>query len=519
MTASSDTHVLHTARGVGFLGTGSLYGYAVSFVTSLLLARVLGAQGLGVYALGLTTASLVASLSALGLDDAMVRYLAIQRRAGDDAGVAGTLQLGIGLSTSVGLLGGLGLLALATPVAVGVFDEPDLIPVLRAFGVIVPFMTLSNALVGAARGCKRMGVAALGEEVVQTTVRLGLIAVLAVGGFEPVAAAIVFGVGDLASTVAMVVLLDREALLRDACRRGARRDVREIVTFAFPLWLAGALRKFRHNIETLLLGTLTAVASVGIYTIASKVGLVGHAVYRAIIVSVKPNLAELHGAGDRDGLERLYRTATRWALISNIPFFLVMTIFAHPLLGIFGASFAAGSTALAIIAAGELVNAGTGVCGSVLDMTRHTGAKLVNSVVWLVLVVGTNLLLIPRWGVIGAATATALAQSTVNVLRIGQVWYLERVQPYDRTFVKPLAAGVLAAAVGIGLVGLWPDPHLVVLALEIGTVVGVYVGALGLLGVADEDRMVLGAVWRRGRRAGVSVGRTLRLVRSSSPAE
>jgi O-antigen/teichoic acid export membrane protein len=507
VTAAPDEHILHAAKGAGFLGAGSLFGYGLSFVTSLLLARLLGAEGLGLYALGLTAAGLVSSLTALGLDDAMVRYLAIQSRAGDRAGVAGTLQLGLGLPTAVGTLGGIGLAVFAPALATNVFDAPDLAPVLRTFGVLVPFLTLSNALVGCARGFKRMDVTALAEEVVQTTVRLALIAVLAIGGLEPVTAAIVFGLGDIASSVTMIVRLRHHGRLRAVFQRGARRDVRELVSFAFPLWLSGALRKFRQNIETLLLGTLTAVASVGIYAVASKVGFIGHAAYSAIIVSVKPNLAELHAAGDRDGLERLYRTATRWALIANVPFFLIIVLYAEPLLLVFGTTFAVGSTALVVLAIGELVNAGTGVCGSVLDMTRHTGAKLINSAIWLVMVIGANLLLIPRWGVLGAATAAAVAASVVNGLRIAQVWALEHVQPYDRSFLKPVAAGLLGALTGVLLTARWPTPELPWLALHAAVVVAVYLGTLLVAGLEPEDRMVLAGIGRRGRRLS---GRTSR---------
>jgi O-antigen/teichoic acid export membrane protein len=514
MSAGSDTHILHAAKGVGFLGVGSMFGHVGRFVTALLLARALGAEGMGMYALGVTAAGLFASLSALGLDDAMVRYLAIQRSRRDTAGMAGTLQIGIGVSASMGVIAGIGLYLAADLVASGLFDAPGLAPLLRAFGVIVPFMTLSSTLLGAARGFKRMDIAALGEEIVQSSVRLVLIGLLSIVGFDVMAAAIVFGVADVASSVTMLTLLGRQTPLGALFSRSARRDVREVLGFALPLWLAGALRKLRQNIETLLLGTLTAVASVGVFAVASKVNLVAQSLYRAIITSVKPNLAELHGADDRDGLRHLYRTATRWALLINLPFFLVTMLHAESILLLFGTTFAAGSTALMVLAAGELVNAATGVCGSVLDMTRHTAAKLINSFTWLVLLLGANLVLIPRFGVLGAATASALAAATVNVMRILQVWTLEHVHPYDRSFLKPLLAALVAGSIGTVVATLWPPrTGAVVLALQALLIFGAYALAIALLRVAPEDRLVLVAIWRKARSVAAQVGRSLRPVR------
>ena len=517
--ASAERHLVHAAKGVGFLTAGSGVGQVLRFVTAVLLARALGATGLGTYMLALSVASLCASLAALGLDDAMVRYLAIQARARDRAALAGTLQLGLGISALVGVATGAVLYVVAPPVADRIFDGDGLVPVLRAFAVLIPFMTLSNALLGVARGAKRMDVAALAEEVVQSAVRLVLILPLLAIGLEPMVAAVVFGVGDVASSITMLTLLRRSMPLRQAWTAEVRRDVRGLVGFAGPLWLAGALRKLRQNIETLLLGSLTAVASVGIFSIAAKVNLVGHAVYQAIITSVKPHLAELHGSQDRDGLRHVYRTTTRWTLLFGLPFCIVTALYAEPILAVFGASFRVGAAALVVLAVGELVNAATGVCGSVLDMTRRTGAKLVNAVLWLVLLLGANLLLIPRWGVLGAAVASVLASSVINVVRVLQVYVLERIHPYDRTFLKPVLAGVGATLVGALLTRAWPPlGRFGLLLAQTAAVVAVYGGLVLLLRPEPEDAMVASRLWRRARRLPADVGRVVRPARAAGRA-
>jgi O-antigen/teichoic acid export membrane protein len=82
--------------------------------------------------------------------------------------------------------------------------------------------------------------------------------------------------------------------------------------FALPLWVSGLINRFRRNIEVLLLGALSTAANVGVYAVVSRVNFIGHVVYRAVIVSVKPALAQLHDHGDREGLAAIYATATRW---------------------------------------------------------------------------------------------------------------------------------------------------------------------------------------------------------------
>lgn len=494
-------NVLSIARGGGFLAGGSFFDFASRFVIGLLLARLLGAGDYGLYQLATSAAALFAGVSSLGLDDAMVRYVAILAGRKDRAGVWGTIQVGIGIAVPVAILMGAGLYLAAPAVAEGLFDEPDLTPVLHLMAVVVPFLTLSNVLLGVTRGFGRMDHAAFGENVVQSFVRMVLLLALALVGLDVYLAAVVFGVGDLASTVAFVVLINRGFPLRPSAHPESRRDLKGVFGFAFPLWLSGLLNQFRRNIQVFFLGSLASSVSVGVFAIVAQVNMVGHAVYRAIIVAVKPLLARLHDQGERAGLNGIYTTTTRWLLMANMPFFLGMVLYPASILAIFGEDFEAGASALAVMALAELVNAGTGICGSLIDMTGHTRVKVANSVLMLAVLIVSNALLIPRWGVLGAATAYLASITVVNLARMLEMWILERVAPSWGAYQKPLAAGVLALGFGMGVKQLLPVGSALLPALAQGTVVvAVYAGLVAVFGVDDDDRVVIDRVLRKMRR-------------------
>jgi O-antigen/teichoic acid export membrane protein len=256
--------------------------------------------------------------------------------------------------------------------------------------------------------------------------------------------------------------------------------------------MSGLLSKFRKNIQAVLLGALNTVTGVGVFAIVSSINMVGRVSYQSIIASVKPFLAELHNQGNLDQMGRLYQTTTRWTLMTNLPIFLLMVLYPEPLLAIFGKSYVAGASALAILAYAELANAGTGICGSIIDMTGYTKLKLLNSVIWVALLSVSNVLLIPRWGILGAATATLVSTTAINLLRVIEVWVLLRLQPYNRSFLKPLAAG-LGTFVGAQILGQWFSPNATLLhtALHMLFVLAVYTGLTLVLRLPVEDKIVL----------------------------
>jgi O-antigen/teichoic acid export membrane protein len=489
----SHLHVLATAKGWGFLAGGRAVEFGSRFIVALLLAHLLGVRSYGLYVLAISAVTLSAGVSILGLDHAVVRYVAILSGRRDNAGIWGTIQIGLGIGAAVGAAMGGALYFGSSAIAEGFFDQPRLTPLLEVLAAIVPFLVISEVLAATARGFRRMDYAAFAETVVQSVVRILLLgALVLVGRLDVLTAAIVFGISDVASTITLIILLNRLFPLRTAVREGARRDVKPIVSFALPLWLGEIVFQFRRNVLTITLGTLSTVASVGIFAVASRVSSLGHTILVALVNAIRPILAQLHDRADRAGLAHLYTTATRWMLTLNLPFFLLIALYSEVLLSLFGETFRAGATALVIMGTGELVNAATGICGPMIDMTGHVKIKLANSILRVAVLVTASALLIPIWGVVGAATAALLSTTVVNAAAIVEMWILEGLVPFERHVWKPLTAAVAAFLVGFGLRSVLPiGAEWWVAALQAGVVLGVYAGTLLGLGISPDDRMVI----------------------------
>jgi len=112
--------------------------------------------------------------------------------------------------------------------------------------------------------------------------------------------------------------------------------------------------------------------------------------------------------------------------------------------------------------------------------------------------VGLNVLLIPRWGMVGAATASLAAVAINNLLRLIEVYILFRLLPYNVSFLKPVTAGLAALAAALALGRLLPaEASLLYAAVNVIILLAAYVGAILLLGLSEEDRSVLARL--RGR--------------------
>lgn len=481
------------AKGSSFMVGGGLIEIVFRLGIAWLLARALGASGYGLYTLVVSVAALTTGIGGLGLDDAMVRYLAIQTRRGDKAGMWGTLRVGIGGAIAVGAVAAVVLYFLAGWLAVDVFGKPDLLPLVQMISGFVPFLLVSNVLLGVTRGFNRMDLATFAENVVRSGVRFGLLVVLWFIDLNVVTAVLALGVADVSATLVFIFFVRR--LVRETGPAVTPRyEYREIFGFALPLWLSGMFNRFRRNIETVALGILAIAADVGIFGVAARINLISHTVYRSVIVAVKPILAHAFAEDDRETLARTYSATTRWTFTLNLPIFIGTVLYAEEILSVFGDEFAVGATALVVLAFSELFVAATGTCGSMIDMAGHMKAKLFNSILWVVSAIVLSIVLIPPLGVLGAAIASTVAVTLVNLVRVLEVWVFDRLQPWRRDFYKPIAAGLAAASWGLGLSLVFESPSIWSVLGQGVTIVAIYAGVLVALGFHEDDRLILGRI-------------------------
>jgi O-antigen/teichoic acid export membrane protein len=475
-----------------------VFQQAIRFAIGVLLARLLGAEQLGLCNLALSAATIAAGLASLGLPSAMVRYVALYVSRRDTAGLWGTIQMGLGVTTVASVLIGIGLFALADPIAEQLFHAPRLSPLLQVISLAVPFLTLSSILAAATRGFKKMQYTAISQNIFQPAIRLILVIALAViAGLNAKRALATFNVATVIAAVALAYYLNKLFPLKRPLRT-ARWETGEMLRFALPVYLSSLIGIFGGNLQTMLLGALSTVFNVGIFAAASQINILGQMFHGSIVTASSPIVSELYDRQEKEPMKRFYQTVTKWTFALNLPLFLIVLLFPVPILSIFGQSFVGGAVALSVLAWANLVNTGTGICGVILDMTGNTSLKLANSAITFVLTLGLNVLLIPRWGLMGAATASLAATTIINLLRLLEVFILFRLHPYNLSFIKPIAAGLVALAVAWGMRSLIPpETSLIYAAIDMIVLLAVYTGTILLLGLSQEDRAVLARVGQR----------------------
>jgi O-antigen/teichoic acid export membrane protein len=251
---------------------------------------------------------------------------------------------------------------------------------------------------------------------------------------------------------------------------------------------ANATQNINGWLALLVLGAFEAVSEVGVYSVAYRTAALSALVLFAFSGIFSPMVSSLHNQGRTEALGYLYRDVSRWAFTGALAFFMLTILLARDVMALFGPGFEAGWPVLPIVAAAGLFASSVGPTARILAMTGHQKAVLLATVLSVLSAAALNALLVPPFGMIGASIATAAALVLANALTVYFVVVRLGLSPYSVLYVKPIAAGFLAAVAILGLRAFLPLASLSALLLYVPVFAAIFIAGLLMLGLSPSDR-------------------------------
>ena len=164
-------------------------------------------------------------------------------------------------------------------------------------------------------------------------------------------------------------------------------------------------------------------AEVGIYFAAGKTMALIMFVHYAVGSAVAHKFAALNARGDKDGLRAFVKDAVNWTFWSSLAGALLILALGKPLLSLFGPQFNAGYPVMFILVVGLLFRSAMGPVEYLLNMLGEQARCATVLGAAAVLNIALNFALVPAFGLVGAATATAVSLVAAAVMNAIVVWH------------------------------------------------------------------------------------------------
>jgi O-antigen/teichoic acid export membrane protein len=435
--------------GTGQNAVGLVGAMLAAFATQVLITRALGAAAFGVVTVATQLAFVGGAATRFGMDMAAVRRVAIDLGRGERARVRGVVNRAAAIAAAVSLAAGVALFAGSDWLARVFTTTPsDGRSAFRAAAMALAFVALAQVYLGATRGLKVMRhtlyVYWLGQPAAWIVLMLlGWISSRTVG------MSVLAYAGSWLVATAAAVWVWRRLTAGFGGLPPEPRETADLIRYGAPRAPAALFSQLLFWTDLFVLAHFASSSEVGVYAAAVRAAQVILLFLISVNYVFSPFVADLHARGERDRLDALFKSLTRWMLAATLPIFIVLAVAPGAALRLFGEGFGAGRTALLVLLAGQLVNVATGSVGFILIMVGRTGLDLTVNAAAVALSAGSAAVLVPRYGMEGAAVAGALTLALSNLARLVLVWRYLRIQPFTRDYVR------LAIPAGVGALAGW----------------------------------------------------------------
>ncbi|QRV15793.1 flippase [Haloterrigena salifodinae] len=464
MVDSSEA-VINILKGAGIIFAGRMLSRGLGLIGEILVARTLLPDQFGVVALAYTVVSTVGLFTTFGTKKGVPRLISGDEPVSRQQQIilsAFVIVLPISLIT-------LCVLVLFPSVLNNLFGNVDIAPILPIFGLYLLTFPGAQILTGGLRGLEQASLTVLAQNGGRLF-GLALFAVAVLVGVNTIGAVGYYVVTQLGiACLAAYFLYKRLFDGSTQFNLPQYKHVRQTFSFSWPLAISSSFLILMGNLDILMIGYFLESAQVGYYRAIQPLAMVVIIFLSSFVFLFMPIATKYYKRGSDDIVGELFSSTTKLVTIISFPVTLVFVLFANDVVvAFYGDAYTPAALTFTILVIGTYLRVFVGPNAAMIEAIGRTRVDLLSSVGGMLTNVVLNAVLIPRYGIPGAAVATSCGYLVYNLLELGVVYHSVGIHPFSINMFKPLIptaifAGVLSrvtagfrlsivALLGIGIV-------------------------------------------------------------------
>ena len=388
---------------------------AIAFFSQVLLARWIGAHEYGVFTYVWVWINILGTLCAAGFATSVIRFVPEYHQAGNHDLVRGFIHTGRWFSSIMGLLATLGGLALLYIFEGSVADYYR-VPAAVAL-IALPAFALTDFQDGVGRSQGWIDLALVPPYIIRPFLLFTFIGGAVAIGWSKNAETAVYAAIAATWITAVLQYMMQKKRMSHAVPSGPRE-------YKFKFWLKVSLpviaiesfALMMTNMDILLLNHFVSPEQIAIYFAAARTIALIAFVHFSVTAAVTPKFTTLYAEGDIEGLRKFLNETRKWTFIPSLIGGIGLLILGKPILWLFGAEFMAGYPAMFALVIGLLARSFAGPLQGLMIATGQQNTAAIALAAVVLINLAFNLLLIPIFGLVGAAAATAISFSVESIL-------------------------------------------------------------------------------------------------------
>ncbi|WP_227357572.1 flippase [Haladaptatus salinisoli] len=466
---------------------GSLFGRGLALATEALMARSLTPEIFGRISLAYTIIITIANVLLLGVNQGIPRLLSANESGEKESSL---IQSAFFFSLLTGSIGVIVILMIVQNWP-GLYGDENKYKYIIIFSPFLILFPLSRISVSVLRSWELTWPAIFSRAIVSRTLGLALWGLLFYFGYS-IEAAISYWISiPLIIVIVSSIFIHRKIPIQDFILKYPDKEVaKQLITFSWPLAMSAIMFMFLSRMDVIMIGYYLSSTEVGYYRAIQPLRqstVIVLASFGFLFLPLATNFYENDAIAD---LDRLFTSVTKWVVVTTLPVILGLTLFSKDVVTfLLGKSYLPSALPLSLLVGGFFVRAVTGLDGEVTKAINKPKIELYAALVGTLINILLNIVLIPRYGIAGAAVATVFGYAIYNGVELYAIYRFVGITPFSNNIFKSALFTTAVALVYVRLVDIPSSITYVILS----TILFMFVSflSLPLTGSVSEADLLL----------------------------
>lgn len=485
----SNNGLISIIKGAGVILSGKVLARGLGFIGQILIIRSLSPAQFGEISLAFTVATMASTLLLLGIPEGITRLISANEEQAAEYITGGLL-----LSSLAGIVGAIIIYLLRQKIAF-LMDKPVLMNLVGVFLIYVIVRPFANSSIGVLRGFQMYKPIILSQKLLPKIISITLFLGASIIGFEYWGAIIYWAGAPLFVSLFSSYYIYKKTSFSSIEYDEIKNCTKNLVLFSWPLALQTGFVLLMSHLDILMIGYFSSSSDVGLYRSVQPLAVIALLLLTSIVFVYLPVATQYYTKNNFKALKIIYSISTKWVVHFSLPVIVILVFFSDDVITIFyGTSYTPAALPLSVLAISAFLRIFVGPNGATIKAINKTRVDLFSSILGVFINGTLNILLIPRYGIIGAAIATTLGFLSFNSAELIVIYIETGINPIISETILPVAAttvlsGLLSYSLPGGRLGLIP---LLVVGISVSLL---HLGSIYFLrGFQQEDIFLVEAI-------------------------
>ena len=420
---------------------GLILSKIFTYVYRIIIARHFGPEIYGLFSLAIMILGWFIAFSSLGLSEGLLRHIALYRGEKKINKIRFLFKISKRIVLFSTLISAILLFLLSEFISLRFFHNPDLTIFLKIFSILIPLSVFSSIYLSVIRAYEKISWHAFVSNILRSALKLIIIIILILLGFKTNAIIFSYSLGILIILVVSYLICKYkipEIFKKYILQKEIRKNIaKELFSYSWPILFLGLLGGILYGIDSFAIGYFRSTLEIGFYNAAIPIALLLNIAPELFIRLFFPLMTKEYSKKNLGVIKELSQQVGKWIFMLNLPFFVMIILFPGVFINLlFGQEYLIAENALRLLAIGAFFSSLTLLSSNLIAMIGKTRLMLADLTVILTLNVILNIILVPKYGLNGAAFSTMICGIIFGLIFLFQARHYTFIIPIRRKMLS-----------------------------------------------------------------------------------